>query len=268
MKEHNYIQIFIVPHTSAREWTFKVSYRTLKLLGGCLIGIFILFFTSMLGFGFIYIKALKTPYLMRRLSMLEEEQKKLRKFEKELKEIRGINAKVRTMLGMEKTPPPIEINRLQTKSGISISETESLDFLNIQFSEIEALVNAEREKQANQASIWPVKGFVSQEFVYGKHSGMDISGEEGDPVVAVADGIVSFAGWDSILGNMVKVEHAGKITSIYGHNSKLNVKVGEIVKQGQVISFLGTTGRSTAPHLHYEVQIDGKPVDPRRYAIK
>ncbi|KAB8330847.1 peptidoglycan DD-metalloendopeptidase family protein [Scytonema tolypothrichoides VB-61278] len=112
--------------------------------------------------------------------------------------------------------------------------------------------------------IWPTQGIVSQGFRKYQHEGIDIAGASGTPVVAAASGTVVKAGWNEWgLGNAVVVEHPDGSVTIYGHNSRLLVKQGQQVNQGQVIAEMGTTGNSTAPHLHFEVRKNHRfAVDP------
>ncbi len=97
------------------------------------------------------------------------------------------------------------------------------------------------------------------------HKGVDLAGPVGTPVHASADGIVEKAEWFSSYGLYVAIEHGGDIETRYGHMSRLNVAAGEHVYKGDVIGYIGTTGRSTGPHLHYEVRIAGEAVNPMPY---
>lgn len=119
-------------------------------------------------------------------------------------------------------------------------------------------------------SIWPAAGYVSSP--YGLrfdgtefHQGIDIAAEMGTPIVATADGVVTAAGWNGGYGNMVDVDHGGGIVTRYGHASALAVTVGQQVRRGEVIAYVGSTGHSTGPHVHYEVRVDGQPVNPAGY---
>ena len=119
-------------------------------------------------------------------------------------------------------------------------------------------------------SIWPAAGFVSSP--YGLrfngtefHQGIDIAADMGTPIVATADGVVTAAGWNGGYGNMVDVDHGGGIVTRYGHASAVAVTVGQQVRRGEVIAYVGSTGRSTGPHVHYEVRVDGQPVNPAGY---
>lgn len=96
------------------------------------------------------------------------------------------------------------------------------------------------------------------------HTGIDIAAREGTPINAAGDGIVSAIGWQSGYGNMIQIKHNSTLSTLYAHASKFpkNLKVGHIVKQGQVIAYVGRTGRASGSHLHYEVKVNGKHVNP------
>lgn len=120
-------------------------------------------------------------------------------------------------------------------------------------------------------SIWPSSGVVSSP--YGLrwggsdfHPGIDIADDMGTPIHATADGVVSVAGWNSGgYGNMVDIDHGNGIMTRYGHASYVAVTAGQHVKRGQVIAYMGSTGFSTGPHVHYEVRVNGQAVDPAGY---
>ncbi|WP_298243833.1 peptidoglycan DD-metalloendopeptidase family protein [uncultured Bradyrhizobium sp.] len=97
------------------------------------------------------------------------------------------------------------------------------------------------------------------------HTGLDFRAATGDPVRVTAYGKVVSAGWSGGYGRMVEVDHGNGLSTRYGHLSEINVKVGEIVKIGQVVGLVGSTGRSTGPHLHYETRIEGEAVDPQKF---
>ena len=97
------------------------------------------------------------------------------------------------------------------------------------------------------------------------HTGLDFRAASGDPVRATAAGKVVSSGWQGGYGRMVEIDHGNGLSTRYGHLSEINVKVGDVVKIGQVIGAVGSTGRSTGPHLHYETRIDGEAVDPQKF---
>jgi murein DD-endopeptidase MepM/ murein hydrolase activator NlpD len=116
--------------------------------------------------------------------------------------------------------------------------------------------------------IWPVNGPVTSPFGWrwGRmHEGIDIGVGYGTPIHAAASGRVIYAGWMSGYGNLVAIDHGRGISTAYGHQSQITVSVGQIVSQGQTIGYVGCTGHCFGPHLHFEVRINGSPVDPLGY---
>jgi murein DD-endopeptidase MepM/ murein hydrolase activator NlpD len=97
------------------------------------------------------------------------------------------------------------------------------------------------------------------------HTGMDFRGNVGDPIHATAAGKVVKAGWEGGYGQMVEIDHGEGLSSRYGHLSEIDVSVGQTVRIGQVIGHMGSTGRSTGPHLHYETRINGEAVNPEKF---
>jgi|SRR5579862_3456078 len=97
------------------------------------------------------------------------------------------------------------------------------------------------------------------------HTGIDIRGEVGEAVHATAAGRVTIAGWDGGYGNMVEIDHGNGLSTRYGHLSQIDVRVGNEVRSGQIVGLIGSTGRSTGPHLHYETRVDGEAVNPEKF---
>ena len=106
----------------------------------------------------------------------------------------------------------------------------------------------------------PIQGIIK------KHTGMDIGNAGfGAPVIAAADGVVSMASYYGGYGNCVMINHGNGVSTLYGHGQKILTTVGTTVKKGDLIMEVGSTGNSTGPHLHFEVRINGTPVDPKPY---
>ena len=128
-----------------------------------------------------------------------------------------------------------------------------------------------------QPSIWPVEGRLMGGFGErtdpfsgegAMHTGVDISAPTGTPVRATADGIVALAAWSSGYGQLVVVDHGGGLQTYYAHLSRFSVIEGQEVRRGDQVGAVGSTGRVTAPHLHYEVRIGGAPVNPHPYLAR
>lgn len=124
-------------------------------------------------------------------------------------------------------------------------------------------------------SIWPVKGTLESGLsgrrnpfggsAFEHHEGQDIDAAFGAPVSAAANGKVIIAGWQNGYGQVVYIDHGGGLTTRYGHLSKIEVVVGQSISRGEILGLVGSTGRSTGPHLHYEVRINNEPVNPVAY---
>lgn len=123
---------------------------------------------------------------------------------------------------------------------------------------------------------WPLRsgGVVTSGYGYRRHpitgrrsmhNGIDISAKQGTDILAMADGLVIFAGRKSGYGNIVEIRHGNGLETWYAHNQRNRVKEGDLVRKGQVVANLGSTGRSTGPHVHFEVRKNGKPVNPSAY---
>jgi murein DD-endopeptidase MepM/ murein hydrolase activator NlpD len=97
------------------------------------------------------------------------------------------------------------------------------------------------------------------------HTGIDYGADEGTPIRAAADGVVVSAGWYGGYGNATIIDHGGGIATLYGHQSSMSVVAGQKVTQGQTIGRVGCTGDCTGPHVHFEVRVNGDPVDPTPY---
>lgn len=158
-----------------------------------------------------------------------------------------------------------------------VSELSSRVYLE-ELGQQEILQYMQENKDAMLAmpSIWPAHGRLSSGFGYRRspfgaltklHKGLDIANKTGTPVMATAKGVVIFAGWDNAYGNSIRIDHGNNIVTRYAHLSAISVSVGQVVQRRTVIGAVGTTGRSTGPHLHYEVLESGTAVNPMRYIL-
>lgn len=129
---------------------------------------------------------------------------------------------------------------------------------------------------ASLPSIWPSRGWVTSEFGEHRgwrgrgrlHEGVDIASPVGTPINAPGDGVVTFSGYYHGYGQMITVDHGYGISTLYGHCSAMYVKEGQLIKRGSLIARVGNTGSSTGAHLHYEVHVDGIPVNPEMYVMQ
>ncbi len=142
------------------------------------------------------------------------------------------------------------------------------------YQEIIKYVTEQRARITAVPKGWPVKGWITAGFGsrldpftggLSFHEGVDIANDEGTPVKATADGVVTQAGFERGYGNVVNINHANGYMTRFGHLQKYTVVTGQHIKKGQIIGYVGNTGRSTAPHLHYEVRLNGVSVNPVRF---
>lgn len=160
---------------------------------------------------------------------------------------------------------------------------QSLDNLDTEISvqtqekaELYEFLENQKSMFACTPSIWPTNGWVSCGFGYRIspftnerefHNGLDVSARIGSDIIAPADGVVSSIGKTDGFGNILTINHGYGFVTRYGHLSKALVKKGQSVRRGEKIALVGNTGRSTGPHLHYEVHVEGVPVNPKRYIL-
>lgn len=152
------------------------------------------------------------------------------------------------------------------------------DLLSRSFAETEESLEGQRERLKFTPSILPTHGPISSAFsesrlhpvhrLYAPHDGIDQNAPRGTPFVATADGVVSFAGWRPGFGNTVEIDHGFGVSTLYGHASKLLVRAGKRVRREEVLGHIGCTGVCTGPHVHYEVRVRGRPVDPMNYVLQ
>ena len=169
----------------------------------------------------------------------------------------------------------------QLRDALLDSRLEGLAFeANRQLSSLTELVDyftAQDELLASTPSVWPAAGWVTSGFGMRDdpytservmHLGVDVSAREGTHVVAPASGVVVYEGLRGAYGNMVAIDHGNGLVTHFAHMSRTLVTVGDAVKRGQHIGNVGNTGRSTGPHLHYEVRAGGVPVNPKRFILE
>jgi murein DD-endopeptidase MepM/ murein hydrolase activator NlpD len=143
---------------------------------------------------------------------------------------------------------------------------------------LEEFFDAQTHMLASIPSIWPVPGETGMSSKYGMrthpitgeytmHWGIDIGAAKGTPIIATADGVVAFSGERGTFGNVMVLDHGYGYTTFYGHCSVLEKQIGAHVKRGDVIARVGSTGRSTFNHLHYEIRVDGAAKDPLQFIV-
>jgi len=153
------------------------------------------------------------------------------------------------------------------------ADAEEIDGLQAVSADLAAKIRAAQAHSTVQhvsgaGLIWPVNAPITSPFGWrwGRmHEGIDLGAAYGSPIAAAAAGVVIYAGWEGGYGNLVVIDHGGGLATAYGHQSRIAVSVGQSVSQGETIGYVGSTGHSTGPHLHFEVRVNGNPVDPLGY---
>jgi murein DD-endopeptidase MepM/ murein hydrolase activator NlpD len=166
--------------------------------------------------------------------------------------------------------PNALLGRLDKLSAEATRQEQSLQ-------ELQAYFQDQKSMLASTPSVWPARGWVTSDFGQRldpytadrvMHAGLDIAAPHGKEVYSPSDGTVVFAGLEGGYGNVLVIDHGYGIKTRYGHLSKMLVKAGDHVKRGALIAAVGNTGRSTGPHLHYEVRVNGIPQNPRKFILE
>jgi len=232
---------------------------------------------------------------------VEKFAQQVKNFETEMVRLERFEKKLRVITALENSPRSIEknwgvggpygfsTNSFTTAMGWGAANmverlSNGLDHLgkqakiqSISFQELDNFFKNQKSLLSSTPSIWPTRGWVTSGFGFRKspftglrekHEGWDIAARNGAPVRTTADGVVVVEGREYGYGNLVEIDHGYGLVTRYGHNSKHFVKVGDRVKRGQVVTLVGNTGRSTGPHLHYEVLLNGVSVNPKNYILE
>lgn len=263
-------KISIVIHTPGGKEPKIVSFK-IKHIKIFSILLFVFFFLS-------FISYLFNAFFLQKYFWLREKEKKI-------KTITNLNKKYKEELNKLKDNL-IKLENYLIERGVIKENKDALGGLSKvrteEFSDAEYLsfLISHSEKLFYQLKITPTGFPVNGEIVsvlgwrknpfgsgYEYHTGIDIEAPYGAPVYATAEGIVDYAGWLSDYGKTVIIKHPSGYETLYGHFSKIKVKIGEKVKAGEIIGYVGSTGRSTGSHLHYEVRLDSKFLDPLKFIV-
>ncbi|MDR2893170.1 MAG: M23 family metallopeptidase [Deltaproteobacteria bacterium] len=224
---------------------------------------------------------------------------KLTMLQSDLARVQQFDSKLRVMMNLDKEladtggnitsaggpisgglqPLPLYRQELLARRVHSLLEQMSTDTRveELQQQDLLHTLRENRELLASTPSIWPVEGYLTSTFgqrisPFGTgssdfHKGLDIANRQGTTIRSPAKGTISFVGWDGGYGNCVVINHGNNISTRYAHMSEIGVKLGQSVARGDKIGAVGNTGRSTGPHLHYEVRVSGVCVNPLRYIL-
>ncbi len=282
-------------HLRIHKKTFKIGLYLLSF--GVLVTIFFLC---------DYIQVRKRTFELHQLRQQTQEQKskihffasKIEDLEKQLSKLKNFDKRIRIIANLEKgqesplfmgmggpSPSDVREKLKAEKNEMGLAQQMRTDIERLEseatsqeesLSELEKLLQSKRDMLAHTPSIWPVHGWVTSGFGFRTnpftgltqmHAGIDIANRIETPIIAPSDGIVSDTGKDSAYGNFIVISHGFGINSRFLHLSKILVRPGQRVRRGDKIAEVGTTGKSTGPHLHYEVRVNGIPVNPLRYIV-
>lgn len=253
MSKAKYVTIMVIPDGAEVQQGWRVPrwslWAALGTLGIILAGItlFFIFYGSMAS------RAATTERVQAENEALLRYRYKVLLLEENLKEVRTVVTRLTKLAGVDYQFPEVPTDS-QISEAVSRA-AESGDTLSLWAA-----------RESDFPSGLPLKGYVTQEFSMADpqhlHPGIDIACATGTPVAATASGDVIFAGFDSTYGNMLVIRHNDSISTVYGHNETLLVARGQRVSAGAIVARSGNTGISTAPHLHYEVRLNGKSVNP------
>jgi len=290
------ITFIIAPHNSAK------GIVNFKLRESLVYGLLAVFLMSIIvvGSSVVYSTMMARKLIHYRMMLqVNEEQKgridyfssEVNQMKKALKELVDRDTELRRLLGLRIKDNKSLNEMLATKkntSQVSLLDnttnykidkiTNELSYLNENIKQDRESLKALHEtvtylknRFAVTPSIWPIYGRIVSGFGYrympwrGMHTGIDVTAWYGNPVRAAASGVVTTAGWKGGFGKTIIIDHGYGIQTLYGHNSKLLVSVGQHISKGQIISQVGATGFATGPHVHYEIRKNGFAISPMRY---
>jgi murein DD-endopeptidase MepM/ murein hydrolase activator NlpD len=258
------ITIMVIPHENMKSLSIKLPIAAIILsMLFCAVGSVQVFSLASKGLDYP-LMAEKVNYYSRQFGEWNSTMMGLKKSEQDFQRLFALGSKEKVLENMETSfSGDIDWDSLKMEIERAVTEVNEIrDYLRVQ-------------KDVYQATPkgYPVSGPISSPYGMRQnpfggrahHAGVDISAREGTPIRASADGIVSFAGWTKGSGYVVVLEHGCGYSTIYAHNKRNQVKVGQRVVRGETIGLVGSTGNSTGPHLHYEVMQKGKNVNPKTF---
>ena len=259
------ITIMFIPHSDVKALRIKVP--SIGILA-CIVLLFI-------GMGYVFSVAVDAFEYNRMKERLNYYSGQFVEMKKTMTSLKNAEGEFRRLFSFKTKEDVLE--NIDTSDNGSIDMETLKDQIKLTMEsvgEIKDYLSQERDLYLATPKGWPVEGRISSPYGYREHpqtglrdfhSGMDIASEPGTPVKATADGIVSFAGWSGGSGNLVALEHGLGFSTYYAHNRLVVVKVGQKIKRGDILSYVGSTGNSTGPHLHYEVWKEGRSLNPSTY---
>jgi len=262
-----YLSLIVAPHDNANVRNYKISYTMLYALGVIVALSVLALVVLVIAYSRVAVRAQHAEEMLSRNETLVIRRAEIDSLRTELVRLQTMGIQIKNMMG-------VDLSAEDSALVANLSPIAKSPAISGAFETVDATEAQQKLLLKAIPSMWPVKGYVTKEFsVTGGekneqfHPGMDIAAARNTPVRASAEGVVITSGWDEIYGYLVVIDHGFGITTAYGHNTRNLVNVGDRVSRGQTIAFLGSTGKSTAPHLHFEVKKNGVPVNPRDYLL-
>ncbi len=259
------ITIMLIPHSSSKSIRFKIpSVGILISIILWIIGTVYVFSIAIDSFEYDRMKK-SLNYYTKEFIELKSTISTLKKAENEFKKLFALKSKEEIFENLDTSDSgSIDMENLKRQIKLTMENV----------GEIKDYLSQQRDIYFATPKGWPADGRITSAYGYREHpmkgrkdfhSGIDIASEPGKPVRTTANGIVSFSGWSGGNGNLVVIEHGFGYSTFYAHNKKVTVKVGEKVKRADIIGYIGSTGNSTGPHVHYEVWKSGKSINPYKF---
>ena len=248
MSDKRRLSFIIVPHGDLETKTYEISYGLLKVLLGAGLLLLVVFVVMVSSWWFVATQAARVTGLEAEVARLEAERAKVTELARNLAVAEEQYERVRQLLGVEgsRSPQEVALPPLRADGGGPVTTAA----------------------ETSRPSAWPLTqaGFITQgrEWAEGEpsHTGLDIAVPADSYIRAAGSGTVRDAGVDDVYGRYILIDHGDGFQSMYGHASRVFVQAGDPVERNQVIALSGSTGRSTAPHLHFEIRRNGEAVDP------
>jgi murein DD-endopeptidase MepM/ murein hydrolase activator NlpD len=266
--DRNSITVTVAPAQAERTFQIDLPRWSLRLLAVILIVSFVL----VLAGGILYGKLLRDAVVLREVrqenEVLRARAARLKEIEEDVAQLERVRKQLYAIAGV----PEAEAGSIAEKEAPAGEHTMDSPEAHSETPRTDA-TSPDREAPSSPAAMGaplttlPYRGPISRGFSIAsgrspEHTGVDVAGREGADVLAAGDGMVIFAGEDETFGNLVIIAHPGGWETKYGHNRTLLVAQGDSVRSGQTIALLGSTGKSSAPHVHFEIHHDGTAVDP------
>ncbi len=263
------VSIMMIPHDSKRTINFRVPSIGIALsVFLCVAGTFYLLVATVNTIEYYQMKS-RVDFYSSQFTELQKAMNMINRADSEFRRLLSFGSKEQILENVEAKKTADDAGSLDMEQ-LREQIRKTVDTVAV----VSDYLKERKDLYAAMPRGWPVVGRVTSHYghredpKYGGpefHAGIDISVPKGTPIRATADGVVSFSGWSPGNGNLVVIEHGMGYSTLYAHNSENKVAVGNRLKRGAIVSLAGATGYTTGSHLHYEVWVNGKAVNPRDY---